>query len=100
MEEPDLSLFTVAEQRAWGALAAAASMYFKLPVVHPSDREEAVRDVHNLQNRLLARVAYDRNLRLPAMMRVRAAPPIPESDVPHVFVEKGAGAATTERMVS
>lgn len=48
------------EEHAWLALADAANAMFRLPVLHSADNDETVRDVHNLQNRLLARAAYER----------------------------------------
>ncbi|WP_337869992.1 hypothetical protein [Meiothermus sp.] len=40
----------------WLALGQVAGDLLDLPVFHPSEREETVRDLHNLQSRLLARV--------------------------------------------
>lgn len=40
----------------WLALGQVAGDSLGLPVLHPSERKETVRDLHNLQSRLLARV--------------------------------------------
>lgn len=32
--------------------------YTKLPVIHAADGEETCRDIHNIQNRVLARAAW------------------------------------------
>ena len=50
--------FTPSERRAWEALASAANLMLRLSSVHPADRSETVRDIHNLQNRMLARATY------------------------------------------
>jgi hypothetical protein len=59
-EEPSTAWMTREEEHAWLALADAANAMFRLPVLHSADNDETVRDVHNLQNRLLARAAYER----------------------------------------
>lgn len=46
---------TEAELDVWYALADAAGKMLKLPVLHPMEQQELVKDFHNLQNRLLAR---------------------------------------------
>ncbi len=47
---------TAEEVEIWFALGKVAGDLLNLPVLHPNEREETVRDLHNLQNRLLARV--------------------------------------------
>jgi hypothetical protein len=39
----------------WYDLAALAGRFLQLPMLHPSERNEAVVEFHQLQNRLLAR---------------------------------------------
>lgn len=56
--EPRTQWMTREEEEAWLLIADAANAMFRLPVLHSSDNEETVRDIHNLQNRLLARAAY------------------------------------------
>lgn len=55
---PSEGSMSTLERRAWHALEDAANAMFALPAVHPADNEETARDIHNLQNRLLARLAY------------------------------------------
>lgn len=52
------------EKEALNALGAAATLFFKLPAVHPSDRVEFVHHMHACQNIVLARPAYEHNLGL------------------------------------
>ncbi|GEM85183.1 hypothetical protein [Meiothermus hypogaeus] len=47
---------TPEEVEIWLALGKVAGTLLKLPTLHPNEQEETVRDIHNLQNRLLARV--------------------------------------------
>ncbi len=46
---------TAQEVEIWLALGKVAGALLQLPTLHPSEQEETVRDIHNLQNRLLAR---------------------------------------------
>ncbi len=39
----------------WVAQAKVAGALLELPTLHPSEQEETVRHIHNLQSRLLAR---------------------------------------------
>lgn len=52
------------------ALALTAELYkalLALPADHPHDMAENVRDIHNIQNRILARPAYrSQNLAKPS----------------------------------
>lgn len=60
---PDLEKLTVEEQdvlRKTGDLMMALS---RLPVLHSADVAETVRDIHNIQNRILARAAYKKDSR-------------------------------------
>jgi hypothetical protein len=58
--EPIMDLFTDAERDAWGKIADATCAMFALPPVHSLEHAETARDIHNIQCRLLARVAYDK----------------------------------------
>ena len=60
---PDESTMTEGEYDAWVKIEAAANAMFALPMIHPEDNPETVRDIHNLQNRLLARAAYAQEVR-------------------------------------
>lgn len=60
---PNTANFTVPELKAWEAIAEAANLLLALPAIHPADRDETARDIHDLQNRLLARCAWDRERR-------------------------------------
>lgn len=60
----DRMVFSPAEMAASEALVVAANLIRALPPVHPCDAEEASRDIHNLQNRLLARCAYEMRYRV------------------------------------
>lgn len=46
---------TSQEVDLWFALAEVAGQMLQLPVLHPTEREEAAHDFHKLQNRILAR---------------------------------------------
>lgn len=46
------------------ALGEVANQISKLPVQHPLDLPETVRDIHDLQNRIMARVAVRAHPRL------------------------------------
>jgi hypothetical protein len=46
---------TAQEVEIWFALGKVAGDLLNLPTLHPSERDETVRDIHNLQTRLLAR---------------------------------------------
>ncbi len=60
---PDETKLTDLERVAWDLLVEASQAFGQLPVLHPADRGETVRDIHDLQNRILARTAYPREVR-------------------------------------
>lgn len=47
---------TAQEVKIGLALGQVAGDLLDLPVLHPSEREETVRDLHSLQSRLLTRI--------------------------------------------
>lgn len=53
MTDEEKRIFTLSAE-LWNALIA-------LPKMHPCDNAEHMRDIHNIQNRLLARVAQRAN---------------------------------------
>ena len=60
MSEPtraQLADFGMTEQELdlWFALAEVAGGFLRLPLLHPSEQQETVADLHHLQSRLLAR---------------------------------------------
>lgn len=59
---PDISRLTLDEQDAFRKTADLMIAISKLPELHYADIPETVRDIHNIQNRLLARAAYKRDL--------------------------------------
>lgn len=46
---------TSEEVDIWLALGKVAGALLKLPILHPNEQIETVQNIHNLQNRLLAR---------------------------------------------
>jgi len=54
---PHVSLLTGADFEAIDLSATLIKALRALPVLHPLDLEESVRDIHNLQNRIMARAA-------------------------------------------
>ena len=54
---PQPEALTAAEFVAIDLSVALISALRELPVLHPRDLEESVRDIHNLQNRIMARAA-------------------------------------------
>lgn len=75
---PDTSWMTPEEGDAWALLAVAATRILQLPEVHPSDRPEAARDIHDLQNRLLTRASYSLEQRLPVLSLTKGLTAISE----------------------
>lgn len=57
-KEPDTDLLTAGERRVLELSGELVVAFKELPVLHPLDLPELVRDVHDIQNRLLARVSY------------------------------------------
>lgn len=47
---------TEQERECLNAIGHAFNLFSALPVIHPADLPETVRDIHNLQNRVLSRV--------------------------------------------
>ena len=55
---------TEAEADCWVLVGKAASKFFELPKLHPTDDHETMHALHALQNKLLSRPAYRRYLEL------------------------------------
>lgn len=51
------------EQEALDASGRLANILAELPVLHDSDWSESARDIHNIQNRILSRPAYENQTR-------------------------------------
>jgi hypothetical protein len=49
------------EKMIVGLLGTLWNMIVELPVIHPSDNEETSRDIHNIQNRIMARAEQINN---------------------------------------
>lgn len=55
---------TEAEADCWEATARAAGLFFELPELHPTDKEEVAAAIHVVQYKLLSRPTYRRYLEL------------------------------------
>ena len=55
---------TEEEAECWRLIAEAAGAFFKLPVLHPMDKQEVATAIHVVQNKLLARPTYRKYLEL------------------------------------
>jgi hypothetical protein len=54
--------FTEGEAECWEMAARAATAFFKLPELHPMDKQEVATAIHVLQNKLLGRPTYRKYL--------------------------------------
>ena len=55
---------TEAEAICWMRTAEAAGAFFKLPEVHPSDKQEVAAAIHVIQSKLLSRPTYRKYLEI------------------------------------
>ncbi|MEL6108288.1 MAG: hypothetical protein AAFU85_19860 [Planctomycetota bacterium] len=55
---------TKEEAECWTKMAEAAGAFFKLPELHPIDRQEVASAIHIVQNKLLGRPTYRKYLEL------------------------------------
>ena len=60
------------EAECWKKTAEAAAAFFKLPNLHPMDRQEVASAIHVLQNKLLGRPTYRKYLELAKASRQKA----------------------------
>lgn len=51
------SVLTEQEKEILSKTADIWNSFLELPDFHPSDRQEMARDIHNIQNRIMARLA-------------------------------------------
>ena len=59
------------EAECWKKLAEAAGAFFKLPELHPMDKQEVASAIHIVQNKLLGRPTYRKYLELAKKSRAK-----------------------------
>jgi hypothetical protein len=66
---------TEQEAECWDLAGALASRLYRLPVLHETDWHDVVHAIHIIQNKLFARPAYRKYLRLAAAQAGEAGEP-------------------------